>query len=386
MRETDPRRGFALAAALFALVVLGVLSTGGFYFARQETRIGVASERATAAFYMAERGANQVMTEWDAATFGSLSSWATATVSDTTEDGFWSVAVTRMSSRLYFLTATGGVAEGSEVLGGANRVLGVVARLHTVEIDAPAAFTAKDRVRFVGKATVKGADGTPPGWDADCTGGLQDVAGMLTDDVRKISYKPGNFDVSGTPPILENAQMVDDVFKIFGDLTWDELTTGATHTISPQNFNSIGPTETTGGACMWSDIENWGDPLDPTGPCWSYFPLIHIKGPGTSFINGGGYGQGILMVDGNLWAGGNFEFYGLILVKGKFETGGSGNRVYGAVLAGNADLEEQDLTGGSLVQYSSCSLDRALENNPNLNWVRPIEQRSWVDLSSVVGG
>jgi hypothetical protein len=88
-------------------------------------------------------------------------------------------------------------------------------------------------------------------------------------------------------------------------------------------------------------------------------------------------------VDGDLWAGGNFTFFGLVNVKGMFETGGSDNRVFGAVMADNAQLEEQSLTGGSLVQYSSCSLRRAVDENPDLNWVRPIERRGWVDLSSV---
>ena len=83
MMKIHSRRGFALPAAVFALVVVGVLVTGGFYLARQETRIGMASERATAAFYLSERGAAEVMAEWDMSTFGSLSPWASAYKSET---------------------------------------------------------------------------------------------------------------------------------------------------------------------------------------------------------------------------------------------------------------------------------------------------------------
>lgn len=36
MTDKQSQRGFALAATIFALVALGVLATGGFYFARQE--------------------------------------------------------------------------------------------------------------------------------------------------------------------------------------------------------------------------------------------------------------------------------------------------------------------------------------------------------------
>jgi len=71
-------------------------------------------------------------------------------------------------------------------------------------------------------------------------------------------------------------------------------------------------------------------------------------------------------------------------VKGNFETQGSGNRISGAVMAGNADLENQAVVGGSEVQFSSCSVDRTLENISGLTRARPIHSRSWVDLSGII--
>jgi hypothetical protein len=381
----DARSGFALPAAIFALVALSILATGGFFLARQETRIGMASERARSAFYAAELGANHVMSNWDRATYEALADWSSTTVNGNTSYGDWSVTITRMADRLYFLLASGQVNQGGQVLGNANRMLGIVARKYDIELDPPAAFSARDQVRFVGKSTVKGLDNPPPGWTM-CTGPPRNKAGMLTDDSTKLDYKDNNFDITGDPAILEDAHMLNELFRLFGDLEWSELTSLATMRLSPRNFNTIGPSFTGDGDCDYSNPENWGDPLDPYSTCGDYFPLIHIAGPGISKINGGGVGQGILMVDGDLWAGGNFTFYGLIIVKGMFETGGSDNRVYGAVMADNAQLEEQSLTGGSLVQYSSCSIERAMNLNPDLNWVRPIERRSWVDLSSVVSG
>ena len=204
--------GFALPAVIFALVVLSVLSTGGFYLARQESRIAVASERAKAAFYSAERGANEVMSEWDMAKFGALEDGDSATVSGTSDNGSWLVTVTRLSPRLYFLRSDGGVDEGSEVMGEASRMLGVLARHNQLELEAPAAFTAKDRVRFVGMATVKGIDETPPGWGGHCSDELTNKPGMLTDDLTRVDYKEQNFDVTGTPPLLEDRALVDEVF------------------------------------------------------------------------------------------------------------------------------------------------------------------------------
>ena len=384
MKRENNQRGFALAAAVFALVILSVLATGGFYLARQESRIGMASERARMAFHSAELGATHVMSNWDKTTLSNLSYWESATVVPADGSDDWSVDVTRMSDRLYFLLATGEVSLGEENLGAANRMLGVVAKSYSIVVDPPAAFTARDQVRFVGKSTVKGLDQHPGGWTGACPGPLKNKAGMLSDDLTKVDYKDKNFDVSGDPPLLEDAALVDEVFKLFGDLEWEEITSLATMTIGPQNFNSIGPSTAADGTCNYLDNANWGDPLNPGSPCGNYFPMIHIKGSGTSKINGGGVGQGILLVDGDLWAGGNFTFYGLVIVKGMFETGGSDNRVFGAVMASNAELEEQSLTGGSLVQYSSCALNRAVDMNPDLTWVRPIERRGWVDLSSVV--
>ena len=44
--EQKRKRGFALPVAVFALVIVGVITTGGFFIARQEGRIGIASEYA----------------------------------------------------------------------------------------------------------------------------------------------------------------------------------------------------------------------------------------------------------------------------------------------------------------------------------------------------
>ena len=84
MPKSESREGFALAVTIFALVLLGALTTSGFYLARQTTRIGVASERATAAFYLAERGAMTALTEWQGTRFARLPQWSSATMADNT--------------------------------------------------------------------------------------------------------------------------------------------------------------------------------------------------------------------------------------------------------------------------------------------------------------
>ena len=116
-------------------------------------------------------------------------------------------------------------------------------------------------------------------------------------------------------------------------------------------------------------------------PCWDYFPVIHITG--NANVQSGGVGQGVLLVDGDLDLRGNFVFYGIIIVQGSLDTQGSGNRVYGGVMASNADFESQALTGGSVVTNSTCAVSRAVLNNSGLTRVRPLVARSWVDLSAI---
>jgi len=386
MRETDPRSGFALATTIFALVVLGVLATGGFYLARQETRVGMASKRATAAFYLAEDGANQVMSEWDSQRFSSLSYWGTANVSGTTDNGVWSVDVTKMTDRLYFLGATGGVTQGASVLGGAGRMLGIVARLNTAEIDPAAALTTRGKTDIRGTAEVHGEDQIPPGWAHHCPNPLKNKPGVLTNNESDVGFE-GTGNVTGEPQVAEaNPPLTDEYFTQFGDLSWAELTAMADIKLSGGNINNTAPDSTAAGVCLTgpSHPTNWGNPLNPDAACGDYFPLIHVAGTGR--IQSGGVGQGILLVDNDLDLRGNFVFHGIIIVQGNFETQGNGNRVYGGVMAGNASFDLQKLVGGSVVEYSGCASTRAVLENRGLTRVRPIERRSWVDLSSVVGG
>ncbi|MBT8397967.1 MAG: hypothetical protein KJN92_13425, partial [Gemmatimonadetes bacterium] len=211
MMDKHSRSGFALATTIFALIVLGVLATGGFYLARQESRVGLASERAAAAFYLAETGANQVMSEWDVSTYGSLGYWASTSVTDTSDAGVWTVNVTKMTDRLYFLGATGGVTQGSTVLGGAGRMLGIVARLNTAEIEPEAALTTRGMTDIRGTAEVHGEDQIPPGWGPVCPDPLENKPGILTNDKNDVKYA-GSGNVSGDPKVAEADPPLDDAY------------------------------------------------------------------------------------------------------------------------------------------------------------------------------
>jgi hypothetical protein len=121
-------------------------------------------------------------------------------------------------------------------------------------------------------------------------------------------------------------------------------------------------------------LTNWGDPLDPTGPCGNYFPIIYSEN--TLRINGD-RGQGVLIVNGDLEVQGNFEFFGPVIVKGHLKTTGTGGHFNGGVIAANVDLEQNTVLGNAVVNFSSCALLKALNGSAS---AALLQERSWVNL------
>jgi len=380
------KSGFALPAAIGGLVIVGMLVTAGFYVARQEVRIGVASKHSALAVNMAQTGANDIMAGWNGYQLSSIPVWGDTTITDTLDSGIWSVTVGNLNNRLYFLNARGEITDGGALWAGATRNIGILARMITANIDPPAALTTRGTTSIKGGAEIHGEDGDPSGWGGYCPGGLRDKPGVVTNDTSSLGTA-GKAKLTGDPPFDQDSTIVDSTFTTFGDMNWNELVAlaqaeGKDITGLGTNVNLVMP-DSVGTACRTSTLTNWGDPRDPSAACGNYFPLIFHGGP-TLRIQSGGYGQGILLVDGDLDLRGNFEFSGLVVVQGTFQTQGSGNRVNGAVMASNADFDSQSIVGGSVVSNSTCAVDRAILNNSSLSRARPLESRSWLDLSGVI--
>ncbi len=322
IRTTAPatrrRGGFALPAAIFGLVVVGVLVTGGFYIARQETRIGIASRQSTRAFYLAERGVSEVMENWDASSWSGVSDWSTRTYADTLDEGIWTVTATKMSDWNYMLDGTGTITRGGELLSGATREMGLIAKLSTANIDPPAALTTRGSVSIRGGAEVSGYDTNPPGWSS-CPTADNDKTGVLTDPSGTVSTSGGGA-VSGDPPTGTDASIADSTFTQFGDLSWQDLIDLSNWQFSSGNFNGMSPSFNADGSCNYADPNNWGDPIDPTSSCGSYFPIIYINGDANN--QSAAVGQGILLIDGNADLRGDFIYHGIIITQGHFRDPG----------------------------------------------------------------
>jgi len=353
--------------------------------ARQELRIGVASNHANMAVNFAQMGANEVMANWNGFQLGNILPWRDTTVTGVTNGGTWRVNIQNANNYVYRLTASGTVTQGGALWGGSTRTIGVVAKMLFADIDPPGALTTRGNVQVKGTSAITGANTPPPTWGGYCTTTPPgDTPGVVTDAGGTVTTSGGG-SVSGTPPSVQDPGVVSATFNDFGNLTWTQLTQLAQvegKDISAiSTINNTAPAVDGSGRCDASVLLNWGDQI-PTNPCGSYFPLIYHGGNVT--IQSNGFGQGILLIQGNLDLRGGYTFYGIIITQGAFATGAGGATVVGAVMAGNDLTLNQTATGGGQIIYSRCGVQRAILNNSNLSRARPLAQRSWVDLTAVV--
>jgi hypothetical protein len=134
------------------------------------------------------------------------------------------------------------------------------------------------------------------------------------------------------------------------------------------------------GTCDKSDFRNWGDGINNNGPCASYFPIIYVPGANGKTVLNGVQGQGILLVDGDLEVQGSYEFFGIVIVRGRLSTAGGGStdaHFWGTVMAQNVDLELQNLSGKATLNYSKCAIIQALQMTQA---TVPMVSRGWAQL------
>jgi hypothetical protein len=409
--------GFALAGAIFAILVVAILVTAGFLFSSQEYRIGQSSDRTVQARMLAEEGLNAVMAlqinqaEVDA--IADLEPWSGEVFiqRDSIGDGGWLVDVQRVGDRLYRIQSTGRITQGGNLAGAERRLAAMVRNtgdppVDFTQIPDDAALRTQGDVETRGNAQIIGYDEPLANWggigSTTCPGAPQDAAGVITSGS---AGSVGSSVIEGAPDKIENEPYQDpEDFMTFGEgdeeYYWDDMVAAATHSMPGGTFSQIGP-DYVSGVCNTANSMNWGEPhqdpaaaLDddyleyPLTHCWHYFPVIHIDGNAQigGGGGGGGRGQGILLVDGNLNINGGFEFYGMILVRGQIETQGNGNRVMGSIRAtGSTDLESSDYAGGSILRYSSCAVSRAQNNAfqpAGALEFEPVGSRSWMDLTA----
>jgi hypothetical protein len=370
MANRTDERGVAVVAAVFALLLMGGLIAGAFFVGMQEQRVGRNTVKIQQAFNTADAAAEYLLADWDAFRYNNIAAGSTLTDKGWTDDGtgWYRRTLRRMNTMLYLVDAQGFSADSST-----HQHVGVLARLRPFEIDIDAAFKTKGAVRVRGNSDIDGHDHLPPGWSG-CPPLGASLPGILVDDVSNVRTSGNSYEIDGAPPPVRGDATIDEAaLTTFGDDNFDALAAIATMALGPGTYTQIQPSFV-GTQCNLADPQNWGDGQDPSSPCGKYFPTIYISGDAR--INGR-QGQGLLLVDGDLSVAGNFEFFGVVIVRGRFKTTGTGQKFNGAVIAANGFDDENDIGGNAQFLYSSCAVQQSLQGTA---FAIPLGERSWMHL------
>jgi hypothetical protein len=324
-------RGMALALAIVALVVVGALIASALFSGTQEQRAGENVRRALTSFGVAEEGVYDIIRGWDnnRASYAGLYPYHAngpardSVVIDTTtsasKTGSYSGTLFKLNDQLYLVdvTAQDNMSLAGRIRGGgASQRLGLLVRIMPPTLGTPAALTSGGANVLGGSASSNGNDQTPTGWTG-CGPTDSAGAGIRTQTTDTVRFS-GHPSVLGSPPVLKDPTLADSSFSVYGSVTYAQLAGRANITLPAQNLSTTVAPSLSGGRCDTSVPTNWGSPSDPAGPCGQYFPIIHITGAGAAIS--GQEGQGVLLVDGSLDVQGGFQFFGVVIIKGKLRT------------------------------------------------------------------
>ena len=387
-------RGMALALAIVALVIVGALIAGAFFAGTQEQRMGENARYSQRSFGVAEGAANYVIGHWDPQVFNSSGIYPLDSVkipnvgSDTvspSHTGRYAGYVYRLNDEQYLIDITGQDSTSATAGGALTRRgatarerIGLLARIKPLKMDIRASLTSGRGDALSGNASFDGYDQVPTGWTT--CGPLDSAkAGIRTDTSMSVSAG-GAATVMGSPPVMHDPNVTDSTFSKYGDVSYSQLVGRSTINLAGgQNFSSnIGPVVNGAGVCDRTVVTNWGDGENPTAPCGSYFPIVHIQGDAT--INGV-QGQGILLVDGTLDIQGGFQWFGVTIVRGSLKTSGGGStdaHFWGATMVQDSTVVGNNtITGHANILYSKCAIIKALDKTGVVALMR---SRGWVQL------
>ncbi len=398
--QTSPedRRGFALPTVLMLMVVLSTITVFLLSSSSDQQRVGRAMRESARSFYAADAGLNAVLAEWDSLSYDTLAS----NPGDSADLG-WTTLENGARYRAVFVRVDGGTAgdpmysvrvvgQGAGSFGGSTtmfRALYGGGGVHPDSVCCGAAVTGGGASGAdveldsmgVGGVTVSGVDHLPSSdWSDRCTDPLVDAPGITWSDTTLIDQE-GSSSVDGTPPIVEDASITSADLFDWGGLDYDGLAAMADIVLADgadPDLNQLGPLEAPPGTCKTLGVGseyNWGEPEDKNDPCFNYFPIIHVTGD-LRMGDGPGYGQGILLVDGELRIEGQFEFYGIIMTGAKDpeRTRFEDNVIIHGGMIVNEELRMED---ASTLQYSACAIKTVLEAAGISGAIKPLSERSW---------
>src|SRR5687767_12256085 len=216
------REGFALAATILAMLVVGAIVTGGFYAASQEGQVSRALEGSNDALYIAETGLNAALGE---GTFGTLRRVpinddsvgpATNVTVNGRTIGNYQVTVIRMNDLLYVFRSVGTQTRGGRYAGATREVASAV-RIRTADFDTEAAVVVYGNLDLRGNSDINGGDTYPTAWAAEGCTRDNTTSAIVTNPGTTITTDR-NTTISGA---ITRDSLDSGDFTIFGDLTWN---------------------------------------------------------------------------------------------------------------------------------------------------------------------
>ncbi|HVH67642.1 MAG TPA: hypothetical protein VM716_07235 [Gemmatimonadales bacterium] len=382
-------RGMALGLALLVIVLVGVLVVGALFSGTQEQRLADNSRRLEASFGVAEAGSVEQLRTWTPATRNSKGFYPSdsGTVNATTTPGgtgFYSGTVYKMNGNIYLVSITGSdknSAAASGAGGGARQQLGLLTKILPITFTAKGALITGGSAKIQQNVTINGNDQAPAGWSG-CPPPDSAVPGVHADSGETIVVNsPAR--ILGNPSVVTDNLVQDSTFTKFGPYTDSSLAAMAAVTLPA---GSYGPQPAvTSGSCDHRVLTNWGDGLNPAGPCGAYFPLVHVTGDLKINTGSGVQGQGILVVDGKFEVRGPFSYFGIVIASNgtKFSGNNQGDpKFLGTILSGSKSsitTKSDTLLGTTNAQvgYSSCAILKAMQGAAITT---PLRSRGWSQL------
>lgn len=335
MTIAQPRSGFAVATAMFTLVVVGALAMGTLFAATHELRAGSDAIHQARAILAADWGLEQTIAHWSRRWNGAFArGYGRRGTFSTPEGAEVSGSLTRLADDLYLITSDAHA-------GPARRQVARVVRLDAEDPPLHAALGATHPVEGSASAGIDGADHAPMHWDCPAPGPSVPAVAVL--DSTRLSH--------------------------FGHYDWAALSAVANARVSLRVTDAA--PRSTDEECDTAHPLNWGEPHKWNGgPCTSYYPVIYAP---SDLVVDGGRGEGVLVVDGDLTLQAGFEFFGVVLVRGGLYGGPGGARITGAVVVA-AQPDSGAALDGIAIAFSRCAARKSL-----LELARPVPviERSW---------
>ena len=371
IKEASKERGAVLALVVFSLFILGALSSTFAILGIRERQVTGKLVRFHQASSAADAGAYAPLVHWDVRKYNGLELGGHAVITGATADGTGSYvgSVTRLGARTFFVTAEGTSADAT-----VRQRAGAIMELRALEIEVEAALSIRGPLDIAATVRVSGRDRNPNGWSCPSTAaGLPAIRYPTPDpEIQPWTGCAATSCLDGSPLWVTDSAKAYPEFGDLGGVTLADLKAIAHHSIGGGVItpHAIEANET----CVTASASNWGNPFDQWGACGDHNPAVYSVG---DLRVHAGHGQGILVVEGDLTVSGDFHYFGIVIVLGRFLSTGLGAKVTGAVFVTNDDFLPQSLGGMTRIQYSDCAVTRALAGSGRGVL---IHERGWVDM------